>query len=42
VTKRIPRSPADIKLSVSIPTAQVTPKGHIVKKRIPLWPRPTE
>ena len=37
--KRVPHSPADIHLSISIPTAQVSPTGHLIKKKIKLWPR---
>jgi hypothetical protein len=37
---RIPRKPGDIKISVSVPTGEISPTGHLVKKKIKLWPRP--
>lgn len=39
VIKRIPQSPSDISISVSVPTANVTNKGRVVQRPIKLWPR---
>jgi hypothetical protein len=38
--KRIPLGPDNIKVNISIPTAEITGAGHVVKKKITLWPRP--
>ncbi len=39
VIKRIPHSPSDINISVSIPTPALTGKGHVKQKKIVLTPK---
>ena len=39
VLKRIPQSPDDIKLSLHIPTSELTPQGHLKTQKIQLIPR---
>lgn len=38
VIKRIPSSPSDISISISIPTPELTPQGHVKKQKIKLTP----
>jgi len=42
VIKRVPNSPDQIKVSVSIPDGTITNKGHLGKTKIKLFPREKE